>query len=81
MVEYAYKGLDELELAYAITIHKSQGMTIDLLDVDLHGVFEVGMTYVALSRGVSMERMKLRNFSMRGIRTNPKWCARVLGEA
>lgn len=25
MVEYAYKGLDELELAYAITIHKSQG--------------------------------------------------------
>lgn len=56
-------------------------MTIDLLDVDLHGVFEVGMTYVALSRGVSMERMKLRNFSMRGIRTNPKWCARVLGEA
>ena len=55
-------------------------MTIDLLDVDLHGVFEVGMTYVALSRGVSIDRMKLRNFSMRGIRTNPKWCARVLIE-
>ena len=56
-------------------------MTIDLLDVDLHGVFEVGMTYVALSRGVSMERMKLRNFSMRGICTTPEWCSRVLGEA
>ena len=66
--------------AWGISIHKSQGMTIDLLDVDLRGVFEVGMTYVALSRGVSIDRMKLRNFSMRGIRTNPKWCARVLRE-
>lgn len=30
-------------------------MTIDLLDVDLRGVFEAGMTYVALSRGVALE--------------------------
>lgn len=47
-------------------------MTIDLLDVDLRGVFEAGMTYVALSRGVSADRMKLRNFALRGVRVNRK---------
>ena len=53
-------------------------MTIDLLDVDLHGVFEVGMTYVALSRGVSMERMRVTGFSAQSVRSNPK-CGRVCG--
>ena len=53
-------------------------MTIDLLDVDLRGVFEVGMTYVALSRGVSIDRMRVTGFSMSGVKTNAKWCARVL---
>ena len=53
-------------------------MTIDLLDVDLHGVFEVGMTYVALSRGVSMERMRVTGFSAQSVRSNSKW-GRVCG--
>ena len=66
--------------AWGISIHKSQGMTIDLLDVDLHGVFEVGMTYVALSRGVSIDRMRVTGFSLSGVKTNAKWCARVLRE-
>ena len=47
-------------------------MTIDLLDVDLQGVFEAGMTYVALSRGVAVDRMCLHNFSLRGVMTNSK---------
>ena len=47
-------------------------MTIDLLEVDLHGVFEAGMTYVALSRGVSVDRMKRGGISMRGLKTSPK---------
>lgn len=48
-------------------------MTIDFLDADLKGVFEDGMTYVALSRGVAIDRMKIRNFTIRGVRTNPKY--------
>lgn len=48
-------------------------MTIDLLDVDLKGVFEAGMVYVALSRGVALNRMCLHNFSMRGVITNKKF--------
>lgn len=39
-----------LMLAWALTIHKSQGMTMDRLGVDLSGHFGAGMTYVSLSR-------------------------------
>lgn len=38
------------QLGYAITIHKSQGMTLDKVVVDMEGHFAGGMTYVALSR-------------------------------
>lgn len=47
-------------------------MTIDLLEVDLSGVFEAGMSYVALSRGVSMDRMRVTGFTLDGLKTSPK---------
>ena len=60
-----------LKLAWAITIHKSQGMTITKLSLSLKGVFEPGMAYVALSRGVALDNIHLVDVDPRKITTHP----------
>ena len=60
-----------LILAWALTIHKSQGATMDLAEVDVgSGIFECGQTYVALSRVKSLQGLYLTSFDARRIRIN-----------
>lgn len=48
-----------LRLAWAITVHKSQGMTLDAAKIDLRRAFVEGMGYVALSRVKSLQTLSL----------------------
>ncbi len=51
-----------LKLAYGITIHKSQGMTLNKLVVDCKRIFERGQVYVAMSRVKSLDGLYLKSF-------------------
>ena len=62
-----------LILAWALTIHKSQGATMDAAEIDVgSGIFECGQTYVALSRVKSLEGLYLTSFDAKRIRINKK---------
>lgn len=66
-------GQIPLCLAYALTIHKMQGTTLTMAEIDIgRTVFEYGQIYVALSRIKSLDGLYLINFHPQKVKANPK---------
>jgi len=68
-------GVKQIPLIYAwaVTIHKSQGMSLDMAQIDAgSSIFECGQTYVALSRIKSLEGLYLTAFDPQKIKVNKK---------
>lgn len=60
-----------LRLAWAITVHKSQGMTLDAAKIDLRKAFVEGMGYVALSRVRDLDNLYLYGINRRAMEVSP----------
>lgn len=60
-----------LRLAWAITVHKSQGMSLDRAYIDLSGAFAYGQGYVALSRLRSLSGLFLGGINTRALEVDP----------
>jgi len=66
-------GQIPLCLAWALTIHKIQGATLKMAEIDVgNTIFEYGQTYVALSRVQSLDGLYLSAFHSHRIKANPR---------
>ena len=61
-----------LILAWAISIHKAQGLTLHPLEVDLKKIFGSGMAYVAISRAPSLHSLVIKNFNKSKLSASPE---------
>lgn len=70
---FIVKNQFPVKLAYALTIHKSQGTTIDFVETNISNtsIFEYGQVYTVLSRCKSLEGLTLNDFDKEAIKCHP----------
>jgi len=62
-----------LKLAYALTIHRSQGMTLDAVEIDIGtNIFAAGQAYTALSRAQNLKSVRIVAVAKNSFIVNPK---------
>jgi ATP-dependent DNA helicase PIF1 len=62
-----------VKLAWAVTIHRSQGLTMDAVEIDLgSSIFAAGQAYTALSRAKDLDSVCISAFSERAFRADPR---------
>ncbi|RWS03418.1 hypothetical protein B4U80_12628, partial [Leptotrombidium deliense] len=66
-----------LDLAYALTIHKTQGLTLDDVILDMKHVWQSGQAYVAMSRVRNDENLKILSYDRSNIKIDPYYKALI----
>jgi ATP-dependent DNA helicase PIF1 len=61
-----------IKLAYAISSHKAQGISLDLAEIDLSEVFCYGQAYIMLSRVKKIEGLSIKKLDIKKITAHPK---------
>lgn len=61
-----------LILAWGLSIHKSQGQTLERVKVNLRSIFECGQAYVAISRATKMETLQITGFTPAKVMAHPR---------
>ncbi|CAE6496476.1 unnamed protein product [Rhizoctonia solani] len=61
-----------LVLAWALTVHKSQGQTLERVKINLQRTFEKGQAYVALSRCTSLDTLEVYGFNRQSVEAHPR---------
>lgn len=77
--EWSYEVLGKVQatrnqvpllLAWALSIHKAQGMTLEHVEVDMAHIFEAGMAYVGISRATTLKGLCIKHFDPKRITAN-----------
>ena len=70
--KYADRAQIPVKLAWALTVHKSQGMTLSAVEVYLADAFDYGQVYVALSRATCTQGLRVVGFDPSRVKAHPQ---------